>query len=108
MYFENNNTCNSFYDPFSTNQAEINATCDLAYSIINVSDAATAIAGVKFARENNVRLIMKNAGHDVLGRSIDRSGFPGAVDLQSKEYTIFFQDASAKYTGAAVRVGAGV
>lgn len=93
MYFENN-TCNPFHGPFSTNQPEINATWDLA---VNVSDAATAIAG---AHENNVRLINKNTGQDVLGCSTGQ-----ALWTHNLKNISFFH---AKYTGPAVRVGAGV
>jgi hypothetical protein len=42
-------------------------TCELgnyaSYSI-NVTGADDVIAGIKFARENNIRLVIKNTGHE--------------------------------------------
>jgi hypothetical protein len=40
----------------------------MATCAINMSDAASAVAGVKFARRHNLRLVVKNTGHD-LGRA---------------------------------------
>ena len=34
-----------------------------SYSI-NVTEAHDVIAGIRFARENNVRLVIKNTGHE--------------------------------------------
>ena len=107
-YFENT-TCSPFYGPLSTNAATRSDTCSLgqlAFYAINVSDAATAVAGVNFARDNNVRLIVKNTGHDILGRSTGQ----GSLALWThhlKDYN-FFQYQSEKYTGPAARIGAGV
>lgn len=48
-----------------------NPVCDLGsasvYSI-NASGAADVAAGVKFARDKNVRLVIKNTGHDIRAR----------------------------------------
>ena len=38
-----------------------------SYSI-NVTGADDAIAGVKFARQNNIRLVIKNTGHEYVVR----------------------------------------
>jgi len=35
----------------------------VAYSV-NVTDADDVVAGVNFAKENNVRLVIKNTGHE--------------------------------------------
>lgn len=54
---------NASCDPFTP----VNQTCSLgnyvSYSI-RVLDANDAIAGVKFAQQNNVRLVIKNTGHE--------------------------------------------
>ncbi len=85
-----------------------NATCTLgrlASYGINVSDAATAAAGVKFARDNNIRLVIKNTGHDILGRSTGQGSL--ALWTHYLKDSNFFQYASDDYSGPAVRVGAG-
>lgn len=65
-------------------------------------------AGVLFAKNNNLRLIIRNTGHDFLGRSV---GW-GALVIN----THGFKDISltnsyrgaCDYTGSAITVGAGV
>ncbi|PYI03271.1 isoamyl alcohol oxidase [Aspergillus sclerotiicarbonarius CBS 121057] len=56
----------------------INATvsaypsCDLGTApvyAINATEADDVATGIKFAQENNVRLVIKNTGHDIVGRS---------------------------------------
>jgi hypothetical protein len=45
--------------------------CDLGntpvYSI-NATKSEHVAAGIKFAKQNNVRLVIKNTGHDIRGR----------------------------------------
>jgi hypothetical protein len=35
---------------------------------VNATTPAQVVAGVNFARENNIRLVVRNTGHDILGR----------------------------------------
>lgn len=96
-----NDSCNPFPGP--------GATCvlgDLASYAINVSDAATAAAGINFAREHNIRLTVKNTGHDNMGRSAGQ-GSLGLWTHNLKEIS-FFDYNSSFYKGSAVRLGAGV
>ena len=101
--YEQNNTCSPFL------AANANATCTLgnmATYAINVSDAASAAAGVKFAHRHNLRLVVKNTGHDFLGRSSGR----GALALWThhlKDKTVV-DYRSSLYTGPALQLGAGV
>lgn len=63
QYFQNN-SCSPFL--------AANGTCvleNLAQYAINVSDASSVVAGIQFAQAQNIRLIVKNTGHDGLGRS---------------------------------------
>jgi hypothetical protein len=63
--------------PATPSCAPINTTlpsyplCELgaapAYSI-NATSATDVSAGIRFAKENNVRLVIKNTGHDMVGR----------------------------------------
>ncbi|KAK4246727.1 hypothetical protein C7999DRAFT_41881 [Corynascus novoguineensis] len=86
-------------------------TCTLGYYPVLVIMAKTAAhiqAGVDFARENNLRLIIRNTGHDFLGRSV---GW-GALVINTHSFQdIKFSDAwsgAGDYSGPAVTVGAGV
>lgn len=101
--YEQNNTCSPFL------AASANATCTLgnmATYAINVSDAASAAAGVKFARKHNLRLVVKNTGHDFLGRSAGRGALAlWTHNLKSKKVVNY---KSSLYTGPALRLGAGV
>ncbi|KXX80981.1 6-hydroxy-D-nicotine oxidase [Madurella mycetomatis] len=108
FYFESD-TCSPFYGPFSVDPTMRNATCSqgrLAPYAIDVRDAAAVVAGVNFARKNNIRLIIKNTGHDILGRSTG----PGSLALWTHNLkdSSFFTYRSQYYTGPAARIGAGV
>ncbi|RYP45875.1 hypothetical protein DL768_007832 [Monosporascus sp. mg162] len=77
---------------------------------INISAAgdvvADVVAGIEFARQNNVRLIIKNTGHDYSGRSTGK----GALSLwmhNLQGYEIIQNYTSRDYTGPAVRLAAG-
>jgi FAD/FMN-containing dehydrogenase len=73
---------------------------------VNVSSAEDVQKTLRFTREHNIRLAIRNTGHDYLGKSTA----PGAValwthylkDTQRLEYT------STHYNGPAMRLGAGV
>ncbi|KAK4184562.1 hypothetical protein QBC35DRAFT_505668 [Podospora australis] len=97
-----NNTCSPFLGP--------NGPCalgNLASYAIRVSTPQDAIAGVNFANANNIRLTIKNTGHDFLGRSAGA----GSLVLWThnlKEITFLKSFKTLGYTGPAVRLGAGV
>lgn len=96
-----NNSCNPFFGP--------NGTCslgNLAVFAIRIEDAEDAVAGVNFAQDNNIRLTVKNTGHDYLGRSGGEGSLGlwthGLKDITFQNYT------STNYTGPAAKLGAGV
>ena len=108
FYFESD-TCSPFYGPFSADAAARNRTCSqgrLAPYAINVANADAAVAGVKFARDNNIRLIVKNTGHDILGRSTGQGAL--ALWTHNLKSASFFTYKSKQYTGPAARIGAGL
>lgn len=88
-----------------------NAPCTLGYYGIYVILAKTyehVKAGVDFARTHDLRLVIRNTGHDFLGRStgwgalvINTHGFKDATFISS--YT-----GPGDYHGSAVIVGAGI
>lgn len=86
-------------------------TCTLGYYpvlVIMAKKSAHIQAGINFARENNLRLIIRNTGHDFLGRSV---GWGSLVINTHSFQDIKFSDSwrgSCGYNGSAVTVGAGV
>ncbi|KAI9741759.1 MAG: hypothetical protein M1834_000145 [Cirrosporium novae-zelandiae] len=92
-------------DPFTP----ANVPCTLGNYVnyaINASGAADIAAGVRFAKENNIRLVIRNTGHDYLGRST------GAYSLGIWTHHLnaisFLTYTSPVYTGPAFKLGAGV
>ncbi|KAI1372843.1 FAD-binding domain-containing protein [Hypoxylon crocopeplum] len=101
-YFTND-TCRPTNDP--------TAPCTLGYYGVYVIVAQTRDhikAGVDFARENNLRLIIRNSGHDFIGRS---TGWGSLVinthSFQDVEFTTKYRG-PGRYRGGAVTMGAGV
>ena len=101
-YFTND-TCRPTQDPTDT--------CTLGYYgvyVLKATDKAHVKAGIDFARRNNIRLVIRNTGHDFLGRS---TGY-GSLIINMQH----FQDVQwidrytgpGTYRGSAVTIGAGV
>ena len=85
--------------------------CTLGYYGVYVIMATTREhikAGIDFARRNNIRLIIRNTGHDFEGRS---TGFGALVinthSFQNIEWINKYNGAGS-YRGGAVKIGAGV
>ncbi|CAI6342256.1 unnamed protein product [Periconia digitata] len=76
--------------------------------VINVKSVLDIQLGINFARNNNIRLIIKNTGHDFAGKSVGASSLSiwthGLKDIQ------FFDNYvdESGYKGPAVKAGAGV
>lgn len=92
-------------DPFQPRSAGCVLGTYVQYTV-NVSTAEDAAAGIKFASDRNIRLVIRNTGHDYNGKSTGA----GALGLwMSHLKTIAFQDWSDEhYTGKAIKMGAGV
>ncbi|KAF1994964.1 FAD binding domain-containing protein [Amniculicola lignicola CBS 123094] len=101
--FWTNNTCLPTANP--------NDQCTLGFYpeyVILAKTKQHIKAGIDFARDNNVRLVIRNTGHDFLGRStgfgslaINTHGFKDVEFI--KRYT-----GPGTWRGSAVKVGAGV
>ncbi|KAI5840912.1 FAD binding domain-containing protein [Tricharina praecox] len=103
----------SIMSPLFTNRTCLPSTpstgaegeCTLGYYpayVLNVSSVADVQAGVNFARAHDLRLVVKNTGHDFFGKSTGRDALSLWTHwLRSIEFE--------SYSGVpAVRVGAGV
>ncbi|ESZ93417.1 hypothetical protein SBOR_6197 [Sclerotinia borealis F-4128] len=69
-------------------------------------NAEDVMAGLRFVHDNNIRLTIKNTGHDFLGRSTGAGSL--ALWMHNLDETIFLNYSSTLYTGPAVHIGAGV
>lgn len=99
--FFTNNSCN----PFLPKEAPCVVGAYVQYSVA-AENALDYQATIKFVQEHNIRLVIRNTGHDWLGRS---SG-AGAVAIwthRMKKIDIIDYK-SSHYTGKALKVGAGV
>ncbi|KAI0503130.1 FAD binding domain-containing protein [Xylaria bambusicola] len=75
--------------------------------VVNVTTVKQIQAAVNFARNKNLRLVVKNTGHDFYGRSI---GF-GAISIWThwlKQFEFLPEYSIGEYRGMAARVGAGL
>ncbi|KAF2747898.1 FAD binding domain-containing protein [Sporormia fimetaria CBS 119925] len=101
--FWTNNTCNP-----TTNRV---GTCTLGHLpefVIMAKTREHIQAGINFARTNNLRLLIRNTGHDFMGRS---AGFGSlAINTHSFKSVQFVKTYTGPggWTGSAVTVGAGV
>ncbi|KAI1264601.1 FAD-binding domain-containing protein [Xylariaceae sp. FL1019] len=75
--------------------------------VVNATASGHVQAAVNFARENNIRLVIKNTGHDFGGRSVGAGSLSVWTHyLKSTEFIPEYQ--IGNYSGMAVRLGAGV
>lgn len=92
-------------DPFTAEDKPCDFGNYVRYAV-NVSSADDVVATIAFAQENNIRFVIRNTGHDYLGRST------GAGSLSVWTHYLkdieFLDWSDASYTGQAVKVGAGV
>lgn len=100
QYFTNN-SCN----PFLPDSAPCTIGNYVSYSV-NASDASDYQKTIAFTRQYNIRLVIKNTGHDYNGKSTGA----GAVaiwthNIKAMEVIDYH---SSYYTGKAMKMGAGV
>lgn len=98
-----NFTCQPSNDP--------STPCTLGYYGVYVIDAKNKDhikAGIDFARKKNLRLIIRNTGHDFIGRS---TGWGGLIirthELQDYEFLNSY-DGPGDYNGKAITIAAGI
>ncbi|ETS76200.1 hypothetical protein PFICI_11587 [Pestalotiopsis fici W106-1] len=96
---------NQSCDPFTGRDAQCVIGTYVQYAV-NVSEVEQIAKTVKFAVEKNIRLIIKNTGHDYFGKSTGA----GAVSVWThnmKDLEVLDWKGE-HYTGPAIRAGAGV
>ncbi|KAH3908845.1 hypothetical protein HBI56_072120 [Parastagonospora nodorum] len=99
--FFQNTSCSPYY---RTDQP-----CSLGNYVsyaIPVAGVADIVAAINFTQTHNVRLVIKNTGHDYMGKSTGRGALSlWTHNLKSRQLVNY---SSAHYTGPAIKVGAGV
>ncbi|KAG9623615.1 FAD/FMN-containing isoamyl alcohol oxidase MreA, partial [Aureobasidium melanogenum] len=96
---------NQSCDPFQPRSAQCVIGTYVQYAI-NVSCASDVINALNFAIDHNIRLVVRNTGHDYNGKSTG-AGALGLWMANLKDTEI--NDWSDKYyTGKAIKVGAGI
>ncbi|KAJ0426773.1 FAD-binding domain-containing protein [Aspergillus carlsbadensis] len=97
------------------NDSSLNPVCDLGPAPVYTIDATSdedVVAGIVFAKDHNVRLVIKNTGHDIVGRS---QGY-GSLSIWIKHLRegIRFQEqyvpstnCASNWTGSALTVAGG-
>ncbi|KAK6082379.1 long-chain-fatty-acid-CoA ligase [Seiridium cupressi] len=101
-YWFQNSTC----DPWTDRKSPCELG-NLAVYSINVSSPADVAAGVKFAHENNIRLTIKNTGHDYTGKSVGQ-GSLGIWTHHLNSIEVNHNYSRPWHQGPAVKLGAGV
>jgi FAD/FMN-containing dehydrogenase len=101
-YFYTDGSCDPFADP--------DHPCDLgplAVYTVNATTSKHYRAAIDFVNKHNIRLVVRNSGHDYLGKST------GAHSLalwthHLKSFDLIKHYKSKHYSGAAIKIGAGV
>ncbi|KAM0664322.1 hypothetical protein ACQRIU_006905 [Beauveria bassiana] len=96
-----NHTCDPFH-PSSTPCT----TGNLVEYYVNASKSVHVQEAVKFGRDNNVRLVIKNTGHDFLGRSTGKHAL-GIWTRYLNETSVLPSYKGSTYSGPALKIGAG-
>ncbi|OQE16278.1 hypothetical protein PENFLA_c028G01910 [Penicillium flavigenum] len=96
---------NQSCDPFTPNSQPCRLGNYVNYAV-NVSSSDQVVAAVNFARDNNIRFVIRNTGHDYLGRSTGAGALSvWTHHLNDIEYKDWF---SPTYQGPAFKIAAGV
>nr|POE87418.1 fad-linked oxidoreductase zeb1 [Quercus suber] len=99
--FFTNDTCN----PFTTRNTSCTARGYTAYAV-NATGPADFQRTIAFAREHNIRLVIRNTGHDYNGKSSGAGGLAIWTHYMKSQELVDYK--STAYTGKAVKMGAGV
>lgn len=108
------NSSSSVMAPWFANQScdaftPASQPCELGDYVryaVNVSTSSDVVNAINFARNNNIRFVIRNTGHDYLGRSTGAGSL--SVWTHYLKDTEFLDWDADGYTGTAVKLGAGV
>lgn len=96
---------NQSCDPFSDRSKPCTLGNYVSYSV-KATEGWDVVASLEFAKASNIRVVIRNTGHDFLGRSTGAGAL--AIWTQDLKNITFSQWSDQYYTGPAVKIGAGV
>ncbi|KAI9713051.1 MAG: hypothetical protein M1820_001036 [Bogoriella megaspora] len=96
---------NQSCDPFDGESAQCVVGTYVSYAV-NISGPADVAKTIKFAKQRNIRLVIRNTGHDYNGKSTGAGAI--AVWTHHLKDISFHDYNSTYYSGKAIKVGAGV
>jgi FAD/FMN-containing dehydrogenase len=96
---------NQSCDPFTDRSKPCTLGNYVSYSV-KASQNSDVVAALAFAKANNVRVVVRNTGHDFLGRSTGAGAL--AIWTQDLKKISFGTWSDKYYTGPSATVGAGV
>lgn len=96
-----NLSCN----PFSSKDTPCTLGNYVQYAV-NATDARDIQKTIRFTARHNIRLVIRNTGHDLLGKSTGAGGL--AVWMHNMKNISIVDYSSPRYSGKAIKVGAGV
>lgn len=96
---------NQSCDPWTPRERPCELGTYVRYAV-NATGPDHIAAAINFAREKNVRLVIRNTGHDYLGRSTGAGGLAVWTHYLKEITTVQWDDAD--FTGTALKLGAGV
>ncbi|OQE00370.1 hypothetical protein PENVUL_c053G00023 [Penicillium vulpinum] len=97
---------NATCDPFTASSSPCRLGNMVSYAV-NVSSSADIARTMAYADDNNLRLVIRNTGHDYMGKSTGAGGL-SIWTHYLKDIKINYNYSSPHYTGPAVTIGAGV
>ncbi|KAK1995543.1 FAD binding domain-containing protein [Colletotrichum falcatum] len=96
---------NQSCDPFTDRAIPCTLGNYVSYAV-DVQSAEHVSSALKFAKDNNLRVVVRNTGHDFLGRSTGAGALAIWTNhLKSMDFTTWSDE---HYSGPAVKAGAGV
>ncbi|THU80375.1 FAD-binding domain-containing protein [Dendrothele bispora CBS 962.96] len=98
---------NDSCDPFTAPDAPCVIGSYIIQYAVNVSTKAHVLKTTEFARNHNIRFVLRNTGHDYLGKSTGKGGLAIWTHyLQDTQWIENYQ--STSYHGPAIKASAGV
>ncbi|KAL4757739.1 putative isoamyl alcohol oxidase [Aspergillus foveolatus] len=108
-YVSSSSIMQQFFTNRSCDPFDEESSCELGNYVsyaVDVSSSADVVAAIKFAQQNNIRFVIKNTGHDYLGRSTGAGALSvWTHHLNSIEYLDW---SDSTYSGPAYKLGSGV
>ncbi|KAF7176450.1 hypothetical protein CNMCM7691_002768 [Aspergillus felis] len=75
--------------------------------VVNVTEASDVQGALAFAQKHNIRIVIKNTGHDYLGKSTGKGSLSlWTHNLKNREYIPTYR--ASYYQGPAAKLGAGI